>query len=343
MQQLTFVEPQVLRWTEVPDPTLDGPAAALVRPVVVTTCDLDHLIVQGQVPVPGPFPFGHEFVADVVSVGDGVRTVRPGERVIVPFQISCGDCVMCRRGLTSSCRAVSLRSAYGMGPIGGAHWGGAFADLVRVPYADAMLVPLPAHVPATTLASASDNLVDAWRAVGPGLREWPGSEVLIVAGGARSIPLYATAIALALGAARVDYIDQHPARLATAAALGANVIEGPPPRRAGKYQVTVDGSAHADGLGCALRSVLPGGICTSLGIYYGDTPVPLLEMYDRGVTFVTGRVNARGDLPHVLELVASGRVQPQHVHDAIVPWDDAIDGLLANGTKPVFVREGASV
>lgn len=337
MQQLTFVEPEVLRWTEVAAPTLDGPGQALVRPVVVTTCDLDHLIVHGHVPVPGPFPFGHEFVADVLAVGDDVHTVRAGDRVIVPFQISCGACPMCARGLTSSCRAVALRSSYGLGPIGGA-WGGAFSDVVRVPYADAMLVPLPAHVPAPTLASASDNLVDAWRAVGPGLRAWPGAEVLIVAGGARSIPLYATAIALALGAARVDYVDAHPARLATAAALGAHVVEGPPPRRAGKYQVTVDGSGTADGLGCALRSVLPGGVCTSVAIYYADTPVPLLEMYDRGVTFVTGRVNARGDLPDVLELVASGRLAPERVHDAPVAWDDAIDALLADGTKPVFVR-----
>ncbi len=340
MQQLMFVEPGTLEWTDVPEPTLDGPGAALVRPVVVTTCDLDHLIVHGRVPVPGPFPFGHEFVADVVQVGDDVRTVRAGDRVIVPFQISCGTCVTCARGLTSSCRAVALRSSYGLGPIGGVGWGGAFADLVRVPYADAMLMPLPPHVPATTLASASDNLVDAWRTVAPGLGDWPGSEVLIVGGGGRSIPLYAIQFALALGAARVDYLDTDARRLATATALGANALEGPPPRRAGRYQVTVDASGTADGLGCALRSVAPGGVCTSIGVYYVDTPVPLLEMYDRGVTFVTGRVDARGGLPDVLALVASGRVAPDRVHDATFAWADAIDGLLADGTKPIFVRTG---
>jgi alcohol dehydrogenase len=341
MQQLTFVEPETLRWVETDAPVLEGPGEALVRPVVVTTCDIDHMILHGQVPMPGPFAFGHEFVADVLSVGDGVRTVRPGDRVIVPFQISCGDCALCKRGLTASCTAVTFRSSYGLGPLGGAGWGGAFADVVRVPFADAMLLPVPAHVPATSLASASDNLVDAWRTVAPGLRDWPGADVLIVAGGARGIPLYATACALALGAARVDYIDTHPQRLATAAALGAHVIEGPPPRRAGKYHVTVDGNGTTEGLGCAVRSVLPGGICTSIAIYYQDTPMPLLEMYDRGVTIVTGRVNARGDLPAVLDLVASGRLAPERVHSEIVPWDDAIDGLLANTTKPVFVRDGA--
>lgn len=338
MQQLQFESPGVLAWRDVPAPTLEDGAQALVRPLAVTTCDLDHAILHGTVPFPGPFAFGHEFVAEVLAVGDAVRTVAPGDRVIVPFQISCGTCDRCTAGLTSSCRTVRSRAAYGLAPLGGTDWGGAFSDVVRVPFADAMLVALPPGVAPRTLACASDNLVDGWRTVGPWLAEAPGAEVLVVGGGARSIALYAVATALALGAARVDYVDAHPERLAAAERLGARAVAGPPPRRAGEYRITVDASADPDGLACALRSTSPYGVCTSVGIYYGDVALPMLELYTRGIRFVTGRVNARGDLPRVLELVASGRLDPGAVTDAVLPWEAAVDGLLADHTKPVFVR-----
>jgi alcohol dehydrogenase len=79
-------------------------------------------------------------------------------------------------------------------------------------------------------------------------------------------------------------------------------------------------------------------VCTSVGIYYGDTTVPLLEMYGRGVRFVTGRVNARAHLPFVLDLVATGRLDPTPVTSAEVAWRDAVDALLHGGAKPVIVR-----
>ena len=341
MQQLTFQEPGRLEWIDVPAPPLTSDDGALVRPLAVTTCDLDHAIVSGRVPLPGPFPLGHEFVAQVVDVGDAVTGVRPGDRVVVPFQISCGRCGRCRKGRTSSCENAPVRSAYGLGPIGGLKWGGALSDLVSVPFADAMLQPLPAGVAPSAVASASDNLCDAWRTVAPFLAEEPGADVLIMGGGAVSIGLYAVAVARALGAGRVVYRDVDPARGTLAERLGAAVEIGPHPRRAGEFPITVDASADADGLACALRSVTPYGVCTSVGIYYTDTLVPLLEMYGRGVRFVTGRVDARAHLPHVLELVASGRLDPTPVTTARVAWDDAIEGLLHGGAKPVIVRDGA--
>jgi alcohol dehydrogenase len=100
MRQLSFIEPGVVRWEEAPDARLESPDDALVRPFAVTTCDLDHAIVHGRAPFAGPFPLGHEFVAQVAQVGPAVRRFRPGQRVIVPFQISCGRCDRCVRGLT---------------------------------------------------------------------------------------------------------------------------------------------------------------------------------------------------------------------------------------------------
>src|SRR5438270_6375895 len=99
VRQLTFQGPGELVWEDVPTPQLEGEGDALVRPVAVATCDLDAALARGQAPLPGPFAFGHEFVADVIEVSDGVAAA-PGRRVIVPFQVSCGACPYCARGLT---------------------------------------------------------------------------------------------------------------------------------------------------------------------------------------------------------------------------------------------------
>ena len=340
MRQLVFVGPEKLEWREVPAPTLQGAGEALVRPVVVAACDLDDALVHGKLPISGPFPLGHEFVADLLEVGSAVRSFRPGQRVVVPFQISCGACAECARGLTGCCSGVvpKRRAMYGLEPIGG-NWGGALSDVVRIPFADAMLLPVPEGVDPLAIASASDNLPDAYRTVAPHLAAQPGAPVLVVGGGARSIALYAVAFAKALGASRIDYLDLDAERLALAEALGATVREGRYPASAGRYPITVDASAHPEGLACALRSTSNWGVCTSVGIYYGDTPVPLFEMYSGGVRFFIGRPNARADLPAILQLVARGALRPERVTTRVAQWEDAIDALLAGSIKTVISRE----
>ena len=71
--------PGAVRWDEVPDVQLSGAEAALVRPVAVATCDLDVAVLRGRFPLEGPYPFGHEGVAEVVEVGAGVRSVAVGD------------------------------------------------------------------------------------------------------------------------------------------------------------------------------------------------------------------------------------------------------------------------
>ena len=337
MRALMFLGPGKLEWQDVPDATVQAPTDAVVRPLAVAACDLDAALLHGQAPFTGPFPLGHEFVAEIVEVGAEVTGFRPGDRVVVPFQISCGVCGRCRRGLTGSCAAVPPVSMYGFRPLGG-DWGGALADLVRVPYASHMVVPLPARVDPVALASVSDNVADGWRAVAPPLAEYPGAAILVV-GGIGSIPLYAVAVAIALGAARVDYVDTDDGRLALAAALGATALPATSrPSRDDTYPITVDGSGRPVGLTRALRALEPEGICTSVSIYFEDVPMPLLRMYTRGTRFVTGRVNSRAVLPHVLELVTSGRLHPERVTSAVVPWEEAPNALGAPGLKPIVAR-----
>jgi threonine dehydrogenase-like Zn-dependent dehydrogenase len=189
------------------------------------------------------------------------------------------------------------------------------------------------------VASAGDNLADAWRTVAPHLRDSPGAEVLVV--GLGSIGLYAVGIARALGASRVDYLDTVPARLALAESLGARPLEGPPPERVGEYGITVDASFDPAGLACALRSLAPGGVCTSIGVYFTDPPMPLFSMWRQDVRFHTGRANCRAYMPHVLDLVQAGRVQPERITSEVVRWEDAADALAEPSMKPLIAREPA--
>jgi threonine dehydrogenase-like Zn-dependent dehydrogenase len=337
---------EALTWTgdgievrEAEAPSIQGDGEALVRPVAVATCDLDSLMVVGATPFPAPIELGHECVAEVVDVGDRVRSVTPGALVSVPFQISCGECAACLRGRTGNCRTVPPFSMYGFGQTGSS-WGGFLSDTVRVPYADHMLVPLPAGIDPLAVASASDNIADAWRTVGPPLERDPGAAVLVMGGaGAGSIGLYSAAIAIALGAERVLYVDADAGRRAIAESFGAEAQDRSD-KRPGRFQITVDASGDADQLMLALRSTEPDGICTSAAMYFGEQPVlPVLEMYMKCVTFVTGRVHARPAIPHVLELAGAGKLRPEEVTTRVVDWNDAADALLERDwTKLVFRR-----
>ncbi|HZP44587.1 MAG TPA: alcohol dehydrogenase catalytic domain-containing protein [Candidatus Binataceae bacterium] len=338
MRELTFVGPGSVEWRDVPAPVIDGPNQALVRPIAVATCDLDVLLLRGKASMFGNnFAFGHECVAQVVEVSKGAGPFRPGDIVVPSFQITCGTCGRCRRALTGNCEAVRGTAMYGIGTLGG-NYGGALSDLMKIPYASAMLVALPNNLAPADVASIGDNVADAWRTVAPALRGNPEARVLIVGGG--SIGLYATQIALALGASTVDYVDSQPARLNLAEELGAHVYGSFPPKGIGRFPITVATTGELEGLTFAIRSTEPGGVCTSVGIHSGNaTPMPLFDMYITGMTFVTGRGHARTVLPELLELASTGRITPEKITNKVVPWDDAVDALSDPPDKLVLARE----
>jgi threonine dehydrogenase-like Zn-dependent dehydrogenase len=336
VRQLQLVEKGKLEWREAPDAKLEGDGEAVVRPVALATCDIDVAFVQGRFPAQA-FSFGHECVAEVTDVGDAVSSVEPGDLVSVPFQISCGECVACREGRTGNCESVSRLSTYGL-PIGD-DYGGFASDAVRVPYPDAMLVPIPEGVSPTAVASLSDNIPDAWRCVAPPLAERPGSPVLI-AMGAGSIALYSVAIARALGAERVDVVGGNSRDRELAEKLGANVLDEEFPDRAGFYPITVDASADPKGIACVLRSTDRDGYSTSIGIYLEPTRLPLLDMFTQGITFVTGRPHVRTLMPEVLDLIRQGKFDPDPMTVNKVDWDDAAEALSDLRAKTVVTRAG---
>src|SRR6201995_303980 len=217
-----------LDFVEVPEPPAPAPKAAVVRPVVMATCDMDRALALGSPSSPRPLRRGHECGAEVLAVGSEVAAVRPGQKVVVPFQISCGECTVCRAGLTGNCHAVPPISMYGFGVAGG-HWGGAFSERLTVPFADAMLVELPDGVDPVAVASVADTVCDVSRHVAPHLpavlERDPDAEVLIVGGLGRPVfspssSLYAGQIARILGARHVTLVDRRPAARHPADRLG---------------------------------------------------------------------------------------------------------------------------
>lgn len=339
MKQLVFAEPGKLEWQDAPDPQ-PGPGQAVVRPVAVSRCDLDIAMAFGI--FPGPFPVGHEIAAEVVEIGTGVRRIKSGQRVAVPFQVSCGTCGQCSERHYAACEPNQARAgaAFGFGEAGGGH-GGGVADLLLVPAADHLLLPAPESISDVALATTTDNLIDAYRTVVDGLRERPGAEVLIVGGDAPSISLYAILCARALGAGRIRYADNDAQRLAVASDLGADVTDlgGEFPRRLDRAPIVVAGSLQVEGLHCAIRSTGPMGRITPITIHFGPAvPLPLLEMYTRGITFHTSRADARRYLPEVLDLVAAGRIDPLAVPTTVAEWDQAGQRWLEPALKLVLTR-----
>ncbi|MFM9852844.1 MAG: alcohol dehydrogenase catalytic domain-containing protein [Sphingomonadaceae bacterium] len=340
MQQLYFLSPGSFEWRDVAAPRIRDDRHAIVRPLAVARCDLDLYIALGAAPFAGPFAFGHEAIGEVVEAGDK-SGVKPGDRVVVPFQISCGDCDNCRRGYTNSCSAVPLYSAYGLASKGRQDFGGALADLMLVPYADHMLVPLPPEVDPVMAASACDNIADGWRGVAPHLLARPGASVLVIGGLAQSVGIYAAGSAVALGAGRVLYLDDNDINRTRAAAMGAEVAPlalGDGRQADDQFEIVVEAAGSAPALAFAVRSTAANGVLTSVSMHFdATTPVPLTQAYYKGLTFHTGRVQSRPLLPAILGCIACGTLHPEHVTHRMAPFAEAGDAMTDPGPKLVFV------
>ena len=340
-----------LVWESLPAPPPPGPLGAIVRPLAIATCDMDRPIALGATPFLTPLSFGHECVAEVLAVGSDVASVRPGQRVVVPFQISCGACPPCLAGQTANCAAVPPLSMYGFGLSGG-HWGGALADELAVPFADGMLVRLPDGLDPVAAASVADNVCDAHRHIAPHLpgllARDPDARVLIVGAQSRrhlftaSVSLYAGLIAKALGAREVVLADARAEVRRQAEALGLAALAPDDARRGGLAPLVAEVSATPAGLRFALGMTAPDGICSSSGTLHATVRIPTLLMYGRNVTFTMARTHARTVMPEVLELMSSGRLRPERVTSVVADFDDAQQALTehmhAGHAKTVISR-----
>jgi alcohol dehydrogenase len=333
-----FVEPGQLRFDEVDEPTIVDPTDALVRPSAATTCDLDHHVIADKTPFSavGPFPLGHECVGTVVKVGPECATVAVGDAVGVAWHIACGSCTQCTLGHPARCIRHG-DAQYGL-PVNGL-WGGTFSELIRVPFADYNLAPLPSNVDPVHLASIGDNLALGWETVMPTISGIADPQVAVF-GGTGSIGLYCVDVAVHCAGARTVYYDDDPTRMSVAEQLGAEVVDVND-KREKDFHLAVDASCDPDRLRKALVSVMPEGHVNSVGIYFADVSLPLLQLYLRGVHFHNGKGHARPNMTPTLDAVASGVLHPELVTSGIYQWDE-IPAVLASvrpGHKPIFVLD----
>ncbi len=342
MKQLVYVGPKQLEWQEKALPKLNSGQAALVKPMAVARCDLDRFIALGQYRTPGPFALGHEIAGIVEDVGDGVKHYQPGDRVIVPFQINCGECTNCLRGWTNACAAVPPLAAYGLGTDPDNDFGGGFSDSVLVPFADSMLVKIPDSLSMETACGLSDNVADGYRTVAPLLSQFPQAPVLVVGGLAASVGLYAVQSAIACGSEQVVYVDNDETRLRQAKHLGAStqaIDFSQQKQNDQEFLIVVEANCTPEGMAYAIRSTAACGNCTSVsGGLSPETSLPLNSAYLKGINYQVSRVHSRATLPEVVNKVCCQSIDPLAFANPTLEFSQAGEALFEPASKIIFSR-----
>ncbi len=224
-----------VRVERVPDPQILNPRDAIVKVTSTAICGSDLHLYDGFIPAMAAGDIlGHEFMGEVVEVGSGIRTLKTGDRVIVPFPIACGNCWFCQHDLWSLCDnsnpnarvaetmyGYSGAALFGYSHIYGGYAGGQ-AEYVRVPYADVGPFKVPSHLSDEQVLFLTDIFPTGYMAAencniqqGDTLAIW----------GCGPVGQFAIRSARMLGAGRVIAIDTVPERLQMAANAGAEVVD----------------------------------------------------------------------------------------------------------------------
>ncbi|KQZ61126.1 alcohol dehydrogenase [Sphingopyxis sp. Root1497] len=220
----------------VPDPEIVNPRDAIIRVTSTAICGSDLHLYDGYIPgMRAGDIVGHEFMGEVIETG-AASTLKRGQRVVIPFTISCGQCFFCEKQQYSACDnsnpsetrdASELMMGHAMGgAFGYAHLTGGYAggqaEYVRIPYSDVGPVVIPDDLPDDDVLFLSDILPTGWQAAVNADIE-PGDTVAVW--GCGPVGLFTIQSALLLGAGRVIAIDHFPTRLALARKYGAEILD----------------------------------------------------------------------------------------------------------------------
>ncbi|MFF7129806.1 alcohol dehydrogenase catalytic domain-containing protein [Streptomyces sp. NPDC008240] len=308
MKGFVFHGPGEASWQDVPDPAVKEPTDAIVKVGVATICGTDLHILKGDVPEVRPGTvLGHEAVGEIVEVGGDVRTVRPGDRVLMSCITSCGRCRFCRDGSYGQCRG-------GGGWILGHLIDGTQAEYVRVPFADLCVHPLPGALRSEDAVLLADIFPTSYEV---GVRNGhvrPGDTVTIV--GAGPIGLAAIATARLFSPERIIAVDLTPARLEAAHRLGADAVadvhEAPAQLVADLTDglgadVVIEAVGVPESFELCTRMVRPGGHVANVGVHGRPATLHLEDLWIKNVTITTGLVDT-SSTPMLLRMAAAGRL-----------------------------------
>ncbi|TXS21886.1 glutathione-dependent formaldehyde dehydrogenase [Streptomyces sp. adm13(2018)] len=319
MKALTWHGHRDVRVDTVPDPVLVDPTDVIVRVTSTGICGSDlHLYeLFGPFLDPGDI-LGHEAMGIVEEVGSEVRTLAPGDRVVVPFNVSCGTCWMCGQGLHSQCETTQV-TEYGMGAslfgytkLYGQVPGGQ-AEFLRVPFGDTLPVKVAEDAPDQRYLYLSDVLPTAWQAVEYAAVP-PGGSVTVL--GLGPIGDMAARVALHRGAAEVIGVDLVPERLARARKHGVRAL---------------DLGELGDALGDRLRDLTDGRGT--------DAVIDAVGMEAHGAPFTKAAQRATGMLPDAL----GKRLMVKAGVDSMAAFDTAVDVVRRGGTISLVGVYGGAV
>jgi alcohol dehydrogenase len=309
MRALVYRGPGRKAWEEAPDPEITDDGDVIVRVDATTICGTDLHILKGDVPeVQEGRILGHEAVGTVDEVGDGVRTLAPGDRVLVSCISACGSCRFCREGRYGQCLC-------GGGWILGHTIDGTQAEYVRVPFADTSTFRIPDGVTDEEALMLADTLPTGYEVgvLAGGVR--PGDVVAIV--GAGPIGLSAITSAQLFSPSHIVAIDLSDARLDAAKLFGADVtvnnsredplavIQDLTGRLGADVSIEAVGTAATFEL--AVKLARPGGRIANIGVHGGAALLHLENEWIKDITITTGLVDT-SSTPTLMHLVSSGQI-----------------------------------
>jgi 2-desacetyl-2-hydroxyethyl bacteriochlorophyllide A dehydrogenase len=312
MRAVTFQAPGEVRVEDVAEPELLEPTDAIVRIQASGVCGSDLHIYHGRVKIEPGFTIGHEYVGTVTAVGDEVREVSVGDRVLGCFQSACGHCFFCRRGLFHKCDASRT---FGHGATLGSLQG-TQAEQALVPSADLVLRKVPEGMSDDVALFAGDVMGTGYHAAAEsGLQ--PGDTAAVL--GLGPVGLCAVQAAFATGAAHVIAVDTVPERLKMAESFGAEPVHltEQDPRAAARaategrgVDACIDAVGDPRALELAIRLTRKCGTVQAIGVYAERCEVHMGLFWIKAMNMRSGHANVIGHVDRVLELMASGSLDP---------------------------------
>lgn len=322
------------RLEERPVPALLDGRDALVRVTLSTICTSDLHILHGAVPrARDGVVLGHEFVGEVVAVGERVNGLRPGQRVAANCITFCGDCWFCRQGYINNCE----RGGWELG----CRIDGCQAEYVRVPFADSGLTPIPDGVSDEKALLLGDILASGYfGAELCAIR--PGDTVAVI--GAGPVGLCAMLCARLFGAAEVIALDTDETRLRVARERGLCRL-ALNPRHLGETEALVRGQTAGRGADAVIeaaggetsfelawRLARPNAVVALVAMYEREQVLPLPAMYGKNLIFKTGGVDAvHGE--RLMKLIEAGALDTSFLLTHRAPLNDILEGYRVFGQK----------
>jgi threonine dehydrogenase-like Zn-dependent dehydrogenase len=325
MRATILYGPRDVRVEERPDPVILEPTDAIIRIVAACVCGSDLWPYRGVQKVTEPTPMGHEYCGIVEEVGREVNTIKRGQFVVGSFAASDNTCAHCQFGYQSSCVHREFLS-------------GAQAPLFRVPLADGTLVATVDTPPDSLVASlltASDVLGTGWFAA-DAANVKPGATVAVVGDGA--VGLLGVLSAKQMGAERIIAMSRHPVRQNLAREFGAtDIVTERGDDGVAQIKELTQGVGADSVLECvgteesmlqAIRATRPGGAVGFVGVPHAFG-LDGEQLFYSHVRLHGGPAPVRRYLPHLIDLVLKGVIDPGKVFDLTLPLDKVADGYRA--------------